>query len=108
MPIWLSDNGAKLFIRGDMQGPILRLPVSIKCKEPKPGRVFIEYECFDDGYVWNPTITNASYTVEDGTSSWKINLDHMRGTELHFLTNATLELVYGGTGASGDAVVERV
>jgi len=60
LPLMLNDDGANLFINAQdgMIGPFLKLPIMLKSKEPKPGRVLIEVECINDGYAWNPMITN--------------------------------------------------
>lgn len=94
LPLWLSDDGAKLFMKDGDLGPFLKLPLAIKIKEPKPGRCLVDVEQFDDGYAWNPTITNVKYTVSSG-STWSINVEQMQGTEIHLLTNCALKLAYG-------------
>jgi len=94
-----------------MYGPYYKLPVSIKCKEPKPGRCIVETEWIDDGYTWNPTITNVACTVTSGES---IDDDHVivvsevLGTELHFLTSWQVEARYTGEEDSGNIITNKL
>lgn len=113
LPLWISDDGAKLFIKTDgMYGPYYKLPVSIKCKEPKPGRCIVETEWIDDGYTWNPTITNVACTMASGESiddNHVIVVSEVLGTELHFLTNWQVEARYiGGEEDSGNIITNKL
>ena len=94
LPIILSDEGAGLFVKKNGYPKILSLPVSIKVKEPRKNRVLLDVETIDDGYEWNPTVTNieAVVSTDNGFSVGDITV---KGKELQFLTNASLTLIYG-------------
>ena len=90
LPILISDEGAGLFINRDVDRmKFFKLPVLIKCKEPRPGRVIIEHEYFNDGYVWQPNLTNILCEVNT-TGGFTVGESTAQGTELHFLTNAAI------------------
>ena len=78
----------------------------------KPRRCIVETEWIDDGYTWNPTITNVTCTMTSGES---IDNDHVivvsevLRTELHFLTNWQVEARYiGGDEDSGNIITNKL
>lgn len=95
LPLILTDEGRGLFI-GKSEQKIFRVPVCIKVKEPRKDRVLVDVEYIDDGYEWNPVITNMTANVSADGEFAVENLTG-RGTELHFLTDACLKLTYGST-----------
>lgn len=75
------------------------------------GRCIVETEWIDDGYTWNPTITNVAYTVTSGESidDHVIVVSEVLGTELHFLTNWQVEARYiGGEEDSGNIITNKL
>ena len=96
LPLIISDEGRGLFVRKTEFPKILRIPVTIKVKEPRKDRVLVDVEYIDDGYEWNPVITNMTADVSADGGFAVENLT-CRGTELHFLTGACLKLTYGST-----------
>ena len=94
LPIILSDEGAGLFVNKNGYPKILSLPVSIKVKEPRKNRVLIDVETIDDGYEWNPTVTNIEAVVSTA-NGFNVGDITVKGRELQFLTNASLTLIYG-------------
>ncbi len=74
-----------------------KLPLVVKLTKFKEGVGTIEGKVLSDGYKWNPTISNTTFVVTTASDSFSIEMDttgYINGSELHFLTETSIDLVY--------------
>lgn len=74
-----------------------KLPLVVKFTKFKEGVGTIEGKTLDDGYKWNPVISNTTFIVTSASNSYKIEMGetgYINGSALHFLDEVSIDLAY--------------